>query len=220
MKKLMSVNLIFAAFLISCGGQNAQQQPPKSSFPKNSAQQLNFQNASTVLKDMKSYTEAVQKLDQSTLKTLDDGYQGVVFELEPKPPFINVYPDKAGGHVIFLLMSKDPTTGSNYLLTFDRQLPVINDKNVEVQIRTKDPENPLNCTMTVSDPTAYMNEYQSHDIKARYELTKRFLQSGTYDFDALTVTSYRARGYAFITFDLKRAEVVDKTANLTAVCTQ
>ena len=219
MKKLLFLNLLLVGSLISCGGQNAQQ-TQKSSFPKNSRQQLNYQNASTILKDMKKYTLAVQKLDQGTLRTLDAEYQNVVFDLDSKPLFINVYPDKPGGHVIFLLMPKDPVTGSNYLLTFDKQLPVIDDKNVELQIRTKDPEKPLNCTMTVSDPTAYMNEYQSHDISARYELTKRFLQSGTYDFDALTVPSYRARGYAFITFDLKKAEVVDKTANLTANCTQ
>lgn len=181
---------------------------------------MDYDTAGTILKDMKSYTVAVQKLDQATLRKLDDEYQTVVFEFEHKPLFINVYPDSGKGNVIFLLMPKDPATGSNYLLTFDQQLPVIDDKNVELQIRTKDPEKPLTCTAKISDPAAYMNQYQAHDVVARYEFTKRFLQSGTYDFDALTVPSYRTRGYAFITFDLIKAEVVDKTANLTSLCTQ
>jgi hypothetical protein len=218
MKKHVFI-LLLVASLISCGGKSASNGTSKPSFPKNSPQQLNEQTISAVLKDMKTYTDAVQKLDQSVLKGLDRDYEGVIFHTEQKPLFLNVYPDAAGGRVIFLMMPKDPATGSNYLLTFGKELPVVNDKTIELQIRTRDPEQPLTCAMKVTDPAAYMSEYQSHDVIASYELTKKYLRSGTYDFDALTVPSYRQHGYAFITFDFHKAEVMDKTANLTATCT-
>jgi|GEM_PF-3508401 len=219
MKKLSFV-LLLAASVISCDGQNAQKGYSKPSFPKDSIQQLNEQTVSAILKDMKVYLEAVQRLDDRVLKALDNDYQGVIFQTEQKPLFLNAYPDVASGLIIFLMTSKDPATGSNYLLTFSKELPVVNDKTVELQVRTRDPEKPFTCAMTVPDANAYMSEYQSHEMVARYGLTKRFLQSGTYDFDALTVPSYRQHGYAFITFDFHEAEVVDKTANLTANCTQ
>ena len=167
---------------------------------------------------MKLYTDAVRRLDNSVLKALDDNYSTVTFETDQKPLFLNVYPDKAGSQIVFLMMPKDPTTGSNYLFQFPKNLPVINDENVELQIRTKDPEKPLTCVMKVPDPDAFMADFQQHQVVAHYELNKHFLQSGTYDFDALNMTSYRERGYAFVTFDYLKAQVIDKTANLTADC--
>jgi len=213
--------MIFAVlcFVISCGGQQNQNGSLKPSFPKNSKQQLSEQTFSLILQDMKLYSDAVRKLDHQVLKSLDENYSTVTFQTEQKPLFLNVYPDKVGSQIIFLMMPKDPATGSNYLFQFQKELPVINDKTVELQIRTKDPEKPLTCMMKVPAPAAYMADFQTHDVIAHYDLIKHFLQSGTYDFDALNMPSYRQRGYAFVTFDYQNAQVVDKTANLTANCT-
>lgn len=191
-----------------------------TTFPEGSTQNLTYENVSKILQDMHRYNAAVQKLDNSTLQQLDRNYQSVTFRTDQKTLFLNVYPDPAGGRIIFLLVPKEPSTGANYLLTFDKKLPVIDSETVELQVRTKDPEKPLTCTLAVPDTAAYMTEYPSHEFVAQYHFKKRFLQSGTYDFDALTVPSYRSRGYAFITFDLLKAEVKDQTANLTATCAE
>ncbi len=214
-----AILLLIALCLYSCGGEKKQDQAPAPpSFPKNTPQDLNYETASRVLQDMKLYTEAVKKLNQPASQKLDQNYQGVIFKTQQKPLFLNVYPDPAGGRVVFLLVPKDATTGSSYLLTFDRKLPVIDSETVELQVRTRDPEKPLTCTAQVSDTAAYMTEYPTHDIVVEYQFTKKFLQSGSYDFDALTVPGYRPRGYMFITFDLAKAEVKDQTVNLTAAC--
>ncbi len=211
---------LLAALLFACGGQKeSEKQPPAGpALATKTAQALTYELVSRILKDMSSYTTAVKKLDNASLQKLDKSYQGVTFTTEQKPLFLNVYPDQAGGRIIFLLVPKEPTTGSNYLLTFDRKLPVIDSETVELQIRTKDPEKPFTCSLQVADTAAYMTEYPSHQFVVRYNFTKKFLQSGTYDFDALTVPSYRTRGYPFIVFDFGKAEVVDQTANLTASC--
>jgi hypothetical protein len=218
MKRVLSAAccvLSFAAFFVSCGKPSSAF---KASFPKNSKQQLDEKTFSLILQDMKRYTEAVRELDHSVLKTLDDQYSTVTFETEQKPLFLNVYSDKPSGQIVFLMMPKDPETGSNYLFQFPKNLPVINGKTVELQIRTQDAEKPLTCMMKVPDPAAYMPDFKSHEVTAQYELKKHFLQSGTYDFDALNMPSYRQRGYPFVTFDYQKAQVIDKTANLTADC--
>ena len=211
---------LFAALLFACGGQKeAEKQPPAApALATNQPQPLTYELVARIIQDMSSYNNAVKKLDNAVLQKLDKSYQGVTFTTEQKPLFLNVYPDQASGRIIFLLVPKEPSTGSNYLLTFDRKLPVIDAETVELQIRTKDPEKPLTCSLPVADTAAYMTEYPSHQFVARYYLTKKFLQSGTYDFDALTVPSYRTRGYPFIVFDFAKAEVLDQTASLTASC--
>ena len=212
--------VLLAALLFACGGQKeSEKQPPSGpAFATKTPQPLTYEMASRILKDMSTYNIAVKKLDNASLQKLDKSYQGVTFTTEQKPLFLNVYPDQAGGRIIFLLVPKEPTTGSNYLLKFDRKLSVIDSETVELQIRTKDPEQPLTCSLQVADTAAYMTEYPSHQFVVRYHFTKKFLQSGTYDFDALTVSSYRPRGYPFITFDFVKAEVVDQAGNLTASC--
>ena len=217
--RFVTLGLLCAVCLSGCGEKGKDQDATKA-FNKGSAQSLSYETVSTILQNMKQYSQAVKKLDQPTINGIDENYKGVRFTTQQKPLFLNVYPDPAGGRIIFLLVQKDPNTGSNYLLTFDRKLPVIDSETVELQIRTRDPEKPLTCSMPVKDTAAYMTEYPGHDIVAEYQFTKQFLQSGTYDFDALTIPSYRQRGYAFITFDLRQAEVKDQTANLTATCTQ
>ena len=205
--------------LFACGGEkNQKDAAAKPGFDTKTPQNLNYETVTRILQDMSAYTTAVKKLDNAGLQKLDKSYQGVKFTTEQKPLFLNVYPDQAGGRIIFLMVPKEPSTGSNYLVTFDRKLPVIDSETVELQVRTKDPEKPLTCSLPVTDTAAYMTEYPSHQMIARYFFTKKFLQSGTYDFDALTVPSYRTRGYAFIVFDFAKAEVVDQTANLTASC--
>jgi hypothetical protein len=218
-KFLIIAILTLGAF--SCGSDQKPNGPISgSAFPKNQPQELTYQTVSKIIQDMKQFHSAVQKLHEPTLRSIDQNYQNVVFVIDRSPLFLNVYPDPAGGRIIFLLVPKDPATGGNYLLTYDQKLPVIDSETVELQIRTKDPEKPLTCTLDVADTAAYMTEYPSHQFHARHLLTKKFLQSGTYDFDALTVPGYRTRGYAFITFDLVKAEVVDQTANLTASCVE
>jgi hypothetical protein len=210
--------LFISIFIYSCSGPKGEEGKSEPGLAKNVSHDLTFETVSRMTQDMKRYTELVKKLDRSAIQTLDQNYQGVRFTTEQQPLFLNVYPDPAGGRIIFLLVQKDPSTGSNYLLTFDKKLPVIDSETVELQIRTKDPEKPLTCSLQVTDTAAYMTEYPSHKFVVQYEFTKKFLQSGTYDFDALTVQSYRQRGYAFITFDLAKASVKDLTANLTADC--
>jgi hypothetical protein len=211
---------LLSCLLFGCGGQKGDDKEPPSgpAFAAKTPQNLNYETVSHILQDMSAYTTAVKKLDNAALQKLDKSYQGVTLTTEQKPLFLNVYPDQGGGRVIFLLVPKEPSTGSNYLLTFDRKLPVIDSETVELQVRTRDPEKPLTCSVQVADTAAYMTEYPSHQFVARYFFTKKFLQSGTYDFDALTVPSYRTRGYPFIVFDYAKAEVVDQTANLTASC--
>ena len=210
--------LLMSLFYYSCGDQKGKNGTSAPALTKNSAHELSFEMVSRLLQDMKRYSDAVKKLDSSLTQQIDQDYQGVRFTTQQPPLFLNVYPDASGGRVIFLLVQKHPSTGSNYLLTFDKKLPVIDSETVELQIRTKDPEKPLTCSMQVADTASYMTAYPSHELIVEYEFTKKFLQSGTYDFDALTVPSYRQRGYAFITFDLAKASVKDQTANLTADC--
>lgn len=222
MKKLVpAIAVLFSLLWIySCDQKAGQPGSSTPAFAKDKPHELNFETVSRLIQDMNQYNDSVKKLDHSKIQALDGRYQGVHFTVQQKPLFLNVYPDPAGGRVIFLLVPKDPTTGSNYLLTFDKKLPVVDAETIELQVRTKDPEKPLTCTLPVTDTAAYMTAYPTHQYVVEYQFTKKFLQSGTYDFDALTVPSYRQRGYAFITFDLAKVQVKDQTANSTAECVE
>ncbi|HSE39185.1 MAG TPA: hypothetical protein VLH08_00345, partial [Acidobacteriota bacterium] len=134
--------------------------------------------------------------------------------------FVNVYPDVDNKRVVLLIAPKDPATGASYLLKFDKKLPVVNMDTIEVTIRLPDPEEPLTCWMSMSDPSKYVAEVQSHLFTVRYKLYKKFLQSGTFDFDALTLPTYRVRGVPFIVFDLDETELTDTTAKISCKCQQ
>ncbi|HET6267557.1 MAG TPA: hypothetical protein VFG11_07555, partial [Acidobacteriota bacterium] len=71
---------------------------------------------------MDHFTDAVKTLDQKTLQQIDNTYQGVKFRLKETPLFLNVYPDNANGRVVFLLSPKDPMTGTNYQISFQKNL--------------------------------------------------------------------------------------------------
>ncbi len=169
---------------------------------------------------MKAFAASVKSLDQKTIQTINEGYTGVLFQTTQKPLLLNVYPDSTNKAIVFLLYPKDPQTGSNYLLKFDRDFAAAGARIIELQFRTKDEQTPLNCTMPVTDADAYMQEYRSHSFHARFTFRKQFMQSGTYDFDALTYPVYRTRGYPFVVFDLTKTELTDTTANLTCECRQ
>src|SRR5262249_39819583 len=150
-----------------------------------------------------------------TLQQIDNTYQGVKFRLKETPLFLNVYPDNANGRVVFLLSPKDPMTGTNYQISFQKNLPVIDANTVELQFRMTNPEAPLTCMLKTADPEQYIKERQDHTYEVTYLLAKRFVQSGTYDFDALRVTSYRHNGLPFLVFDLQSTEVKDVTTSQT-----
>ena len=207
--------LILCFFLISCGEEKPKVQLSGKTFPKGTPQELNHENVSALLDDMKAFASSVKALDQKTIRTINDRYTGVLFQTTQKPLFLNVYPDPTNKAIIFLLFSKDPRTGSNYLLKFDKNLPAVGENTIELQIRTKDERTPLNCTLPVPDAAVYMQEYRTHSYEAKYIFRKQFVQSGTYDFDSLTYPAYRTRGYPFVVFDLTKTEMADTTAKLT-----
>ena len=169
---------------------------------------------------MKSFATAIQSRDEKILQQVNDRYSGTLFELDIKPLLYNVYPDPTGKAVVFLIYPKDPRTGSDYRLQFDQKIPATGTETIEIQIRTKDQNTPLNCIMTVPDPKTYVKEYESHDIVAHYTLSKQFFQSGTYDFDALLYPSYRLHGLPFVVFDLSKTELINHTVNATTSCRQ
>jgi hypothetical protein len=185
-------------------------------FPKSTPQSLSYENIAILLNDMQIFSGALKKLDEDILKKANDRYVDVYFETEQPPLVMNVTP--VAGGVTFLILVKDPDTGSNYMLKYDRKLPVIDSDSLELQIRKKDEKAPVSCLMPVPDPAAYLNEYKSHEMKVKFTLYKKFLQSGTYDFDALKYPGYRTRGYAFIVFDLVKADLADKTTGQTCSC--
>ena len=207
-----------AIFLVACGPSAPQISEPSRTFPKGKPVDLNYENVSLILEDMERFTKALKPLNLEAARKINDRYTGVQFQTLQKPLFINVYPDTENKRMVFLVFPKDPATGSSYLLHFDKKLPVVNSDTIEIQIRTRNPEEPLTCLMDHPDAVTYMQEVQSHLFTARYVLYKRFLQSGTFDFDALTITSYRQRGYPFIVFELLKAELTDTTSKLTCEC--
>jgi len=213
---------ILLAVLLLCFAACQKQQntavTQEKSFPKHVGQALNYENLSILLKDMQAYAAAVKKLDQTALKAINNRYTDVYFQSTVSPLFLNVYPDAPNGKIVFLMVPKDPETGADFLLKFDKKLPVVNSETIQIQVRSENPDQPYNCLLPVSNPSEYMNEYKNHKLAARYTLYKRFLQSGTFDFDALTVPGYRTSGYPFIVFLLVKSELTDSTVNQTVEC--
>jgi len=211
---------ILCCFLISCGQEKPKVPLSGKTFPKGTPQDLNYENMSALLNDMKAFAASVRSLDQKAIQTINERYTGVLFQTTQKALLLNVYPGPTNKAIVFLLVPKDPQTGANYLLKFDKTLAAAGENVLELQIRTKDEQTPLNCTLPVPDAAVYMQEYRSHAYEAKFTFRKQFVQSGTYDFDALTYPAYRTRGYAFIVFDLTKTELTDKSANLTCECRQ
>lgn len=210
--------LLLALFLCAgCGGGKGAALSTKA-FPKGEPQPLTYENVSTLVTDMDTFAASVKKLDHDLIRTIDERYTGVQFEMEQPGLFLNVYPDAPNGRAVFLLVPKDPETGANYLLTFEKKLPVIDAYSIEAQLRAINQENPITCTMTVPDPAAYVQEHGSHNYRVHYTMSKRFYQSGTYDFDSLRFESYRSAGNVFIVFDPLKVELKDTTANLAGAC--
>jgi hypothetical protein len=217
------LNLTIAALLLiaiasGCGSEKPQATtragtsgPPKT---------LDYGTLTALTQDMKDFAAAIQSRDGNLLNKINDRYSGALFQADLKPLLYQVYPDPAGKSVVFLIYTKDPRTGSDYLLHFDRKLPAVDAEVLELQIRTKDPNTPLNCIMEVPAPQTYVKEYEKHDIVAHYTFSKQFLQSGTYDFDAIRYTSYRTHGYPFVVMDLLKTQLEDRTINAKTECRQ
>jgi hypothetical protein len=142
----------------------------------------------------------------------------VYFETDQQPLLLNLYPDPVNGKVIHVLVPKDPRTGADYVLHFDKNLPVIDSKKLLLELQTSSPEAPLTCPMEVTDLSTYMKEYRDHKFRVRFKLFKQFSQSGTFDFDALVYPVYRSKGLPFLTFDIVSAELTDLTANSVVLC--
>jgi hypothetical protein len=211
--------LLLALVLCSgCGGGEGAGALSTKAFPKGEPQPLTYENVSTLINDMDTFASAVKKLDQDMIKTVDQRYSDVQFEMEQPALFLNVYPDAPNGRVVFLLVPKDPETGANYLLAFEKKLPVIDAYSIEAHLRNANQENPITCAMTVADPVAYVQDHGSHTYRAHYLMSKRFFQSGTYDFDSLHFESYRSAGNVFVVFDPLKIELKDTTANLSCIC--
>lgn len=217
--KVLIFGLILTFICIGCK-QKAHDELPAKSFPKGVPQKLTHENVSMLIEDMQRFHKALRPLDANRAKAIDERYKGVFFELEAKPLFVNVYADPPNKRVVFLIVPKDPATGENYLLKFDKNLPVVNMNAAEIQIRLKDNEAPLTCLLPHQDPDAYVQEVQSHLFTVKNKLYKKFMQSGSFDFDALTILTYRKHAYPFIVFDLDEAELTDTTAKLSCKCSQ
>jgi len=206
--------------LISCGQEKPKVQLSGKTFPKGTPQELNYENLAALLDDMKAFAASVKSLDQKMIQTINERYTGVLFQTTQAPLLLNVYPDPTNKAIIFLLHPKDPRTGGNYLLKFDKNFAAAGASVIELQIRTKDEQLPLNCILPVPDAGAYMQEYRSHSFEAKYTFRKQFVQSGTYDFDALAYPAYRTSGNPFVVFDLTKTELTDTSAHLTCECRQ
>jgi hypothetical protein len=208
-----------ACFLQACKQEDKESDHVKS-LPKGTPLELNYENVTILIEDMQRFSKALRPLNAEKAKAIDERYKGVFFEQKAKPLFLNIYPDIDNKRVVFLIAAKDPATGSNAMLKFDKNLPVANSKDIELQIRLPDPEEPLTCWLSMEDPGKYVSEVQGHLFTVRYKLFKKFLQSGTFDFDALTLPTYRPRGVPFIVFDIDDAELTDTSAKLSCKCQQ
>jgi hypothetical protein len=218
--KIIFLGSILALVCIGCKKQKSEDELPAKSFPKGDPQKLTYENVSMLIEDMQRFHKALKPLDTNRAKSVDDRYKGVFFELQEKPLFLNVYADPPNKRIVFLIAPKDPATGENFLLKFDKNLPVVNMNTAEIQLRLKDNEAPLTCLLSHQDPDGYVQEVQSHLFTVKYKLYKKFLQSGSFDFDALTIPTYRKHAYPFIVFDLDEAELSDTTAKLNCKCSQ
>jgi len=218
MRKTLVFTIIFILiFSIFYCGKEKEVRYGKA-FPKSVPQDLNYENITVLLTDMKLYADAVKSLDKEVVQKVDDRYHDVYFRLERKPMVLSAAPDPAAGRVTLLILPKEAQSGSNILLEFDRKLPAVDTETVELQIRSRDENAMVHCSFSVPDPAAYINEFRDHDLSATFTLYKKFSQSGTFDFDALSYPAYRTHGYPFIVFDLVKAEFTDKTANITCQC--
>lgn len=203
---------------LACNRKETTVEPDRN-LPKDKPLELNYETVSMLIEDMHRYALALRPLDRQKIQRIDSWYKGVRFVFQQKPMFSNVYADPANGRVTFLLIPKDPASGSNYLLKFNKKLPVVNTDTLELVLRTqKNPDEPLTCRLPMKDPEGYMKEVRTHLFTVKYFLYKRFLGSGTFDFDALTIPTYRTRGYPFIVFDVIKADLIDTTAKLTCEC--
>src|SRR5262245_58514885 len=218
--KFIFLGFIFVLICTGCSKRKPEDELPVKSFPKGVPQKLTYENVSMLIADMQRFHNALKPLDTKRAKAIDERYKGVFFELQQKPLFLNVYFDPQNKRIVFLIAPKDPATGENYLLKFDKNLPLVNMNTVEVQLRLKDNEAPLTCLLSHEDPDGYVQEVQSHLFTVKYKLYKKFLQSGSFDFDALTIPTYRKHAYPFIVFDLDEAELTDTTAKLSCRCSQ
>lgn len=203
---------------LACGMGKPAVTEPSRTLPKKVPQELTYDTVSLVLEDMERYVQSLKPLDLEAAQKINDRYSGVIFQTRQAPLFVNVYPDPASHRVVFLVFPKDPKTGTTYLLQFDKKLPVIKESTLELQIRTRNPEEPLTCLMDHPDPQAYIDEVRSHLFTVQYTMVKRFLGSGTFDFDGMTISTYRQRGYPFIVFDLQKTDLFDNTAKLHCEC--
>ncbi len=220
---ITTTTVVFCAILVvvlyGCKGAEKQEEKLKT-FPPNVPQGLTYDNVSVVIQDMQRFTAAVKKLDTGKTQAIEEKYRRALFGIQEPPLLTYVYPDPQYSRIVFLLMPKDSKTGADWIYNYDKPLPVVNNKSIEIKIRTRDPNNPLVCLLTVPDTTAYMNEQESHKYFVRFYVRKHFVQSGTFDFDALTIPSYRPHGLPFIVFDLDQAQLTDTTAQKTIECRQ
>ncbi len=214
------VVIMLACMLSGCKKDDSKSNVQEKSFPKGTPQEFNYDNVSLLIQDMQKFSKALRPLDHEKAKAVDERYKGVFFEYKAKPLFLNVYPDVDNKRVVLLISPKDPATGSNYVLKFDKNLPVVNTNTIELIVRLRDAEEPLTCWMSMEDPGKYVSEVQSHLFTVRFKLFKKFLQSGTFDFDALTIPTYRTHGIPFIVFDQDDAELTDTTAKISCKCQQ
>ena len=215
---LLVILLLVVPVLSGCKKEKKREAGAVKIFPKNVPQSLNYENVSTLIGDMKEFSQAVKSVNQKEVQEIDGRYQDVYFETDQQPLLLNLYPDHANGKVIHVVVPKDPRTGSDYVLNFDKNLPIINSKKLLLELQTSSPEAPLTCPMEVTDLSTYMKEYRDHKFRVRFKLFKQFSQSGTFDFDALVYPVYRSKGLPFLNFDILSAELTDLTANSTVLC--
>lgn len=214
---IAAISLIVFSFF-ACNRKDTKTVEPDRNLPKDKPLELNYDTVAMLLEDMHRYAQALRPLDRERIHRIDGWYKGVHFITQQKPLFNNLYPDPANGRVTFLLEPKDPDTGSTYLLKFDKKLPIVNSDTIELQLRTQNPQEPLTCRLPMKEPEAYVQDVRTHLFTVKYLLYKRFLGSGTFDFDGLTIPTYRTRGYPFIVFDVIKADLIDTTAKLTCEC--
>ncbi len=214
MKKLLFV-LILAIFVFT--GCQKKEGAETKIFPKNSPQPLNYENISIVLKDRKQYFDSVKNRDQKLLREIDQRYEDVYFEFRSRPLLRNLYPDPEKGRIIHIVEVKDPETESDFVLQFDKKLPVIDSNSISLALRLSIPNGLLLCPMEISESSGYVDEYRNHEFQIRFRLFARFSPSGSFGFDPLPEsTAVAARNGLF--FEIVEAELSDLTANIVSAC--
>ncbi len=222
----MKNGLLFAVLLIAqivilpgCKKEdNKEASAPSKVFPKNLPQPLDYPTISAMISDMDRFSRAVKAVNHKEVESIDERYRDVYFETQQQPLLLNLYPDPTNGRIIHLVVPKDPKTGSDYVLHFEQKLPIIDSNSVLLELHPPTTDAPLSCPMQLTDIAAYMKHYQDHKYEIRYKLSKRFSQSGTYDFDALRFPAYRSKGLPFIVFEIVSAQLTDLTTKQTIDC--